>query len=239
MNSGSERVGGFIRDLGEAARRNPISAALIGMGAVWLLASRSERGTELIRRSGIDRLPEAARDAWEGTSSNLRSGARAVSDTVGETTDILRRQGSEAVDRITETGGRFARDAADYVEDLPDRAGSLFGDARDRLTDLFKSQPLAIGAAGLAIGAAIAASLPTTEAENEYLGESSELIKQKVGEIAGEQVEHATEVGKKVANAVADEARKQGFTTEGLKSAATDLSNKASGVAKAAPPSRP
>ena len=239
MNSGSERVGDFIRDLGEAARRNPISAALIGMGAVWLLASRSERGTELIRRSGIDRLPEAARDAWEGTSFNLRSGARAVSDTVGETTDILRRQGSEAVDRITETGGRFARDAADYVEDLPDRAGSLFGDARDRLTDLFKSQPLAIGAAGLAIGAAIAASLPTTEAENEYLGESSELIKQKVGEIAGEQVEHATEVGKKVANAVADEARKQGLTTEGVKSAATDLSNKASGVAKAAPPSRP
>jgi len=238
MNSGSERAGGFIRDLGEAARRNPISAALIGMGAIWLLASRSERGTELIRRSGIDRLPEAARDAWEGTSSNLRAGARAVSDTVGETTDILRRQGSEAVDRITETGGRFARDAADYVEDLPDRAGGLFGDARDRLTDLFKSQPLAIGAAGLAIGAAIAASLPTTEAENEYLGESSELIKQTVGEIAGEQVERATEMGKQVANTVADEARKQGLTTEGIKSAATDLSKKAASVGEAATTSR-
>ena len=32
MSSGSEQIGGFIRDLGEAARKNPVSAALIGMG---------------------------------------------------------------------------------------------------------------------------------------------------------------------------------------------------------------
>lgn len=234
MTGGTERVGGFIRDLGDAARNNPISAALIGMGALWLFASRSERGTELMRRSGIDRLPDAAREAWEGTSSNVRSSARAVGDTVGETTETLRRRGNEAVDRITETGERLARDAARYAEDLPDRAAGLFDDTRDRLTDLFRSQPLAIGAVGLAIGAAIAASLPRTEAEDEYLGESSEFVKQKAGELAGEQVDRASEIGKKVVEAVVDEAQQQGLTTEGLKSAADELSDKMTRVAEAA-----
>ena len=232
MTEATERAGGFIRDLGEAARNNPMSAALIGMGVAWLFATRTERGAQLIRRSKIDRLPDAARDAWEGTSSNFRSGGRAARDS--DTTDTLRRGGDKVVGRITEAGQRLARDAAGYAEDLPDRAANVFGDVRESLTDMFKSQPLAIGAVGLAVGAAIAASLPTTEVEADYLGESSELLKQKASELAGEQVERAAEIGRKVADAVADEAQKQGLTTEGLKSTARDVSDKLSRVAEAA-----
>ena len=227
MNSGSERVGRFVRDLGGAARSNPISAALIGMGAVWLFASHSHRGVELIKRSGMDRLPDAARDAWAGTSSNIR-------ETADEATDTLRRHGGRAVDQMTDAGKRLVKSASENMDDLPDRAANLVDDAKDSLTELFKSQPLAIGAMGLAIGAAIAAAFPTTETEADYLGESSEFIKQKAGELAGEQVERAAEVGKKVADAVADEARQQGLTGDALKSAATELSDKAARVADAA-----
>jgi hypothetical protein len=102
------------------------------------------------------------------------------------------------------------------------------------MTELFKAQPLAIGVVGLAIGAAVAASLPRTSTEEEYFGESSEFIKQKAAELAGEQAERASEVGQKVAEAVADEARRQGLTPDGLKSAASDLSEKAQRVAQAA-----
>jgi hypothetical protein len=71
---------------------------------------------------------------------------------------------------------------------------------------------------------AIVSSFPTTETEAEYLGETSDFVRGKAGEIAGEQIERATEVGKKVADAVADEARQ---TVDVLKAAATDLSSKA------------
>jgi hypothetical protein len=131
---------------------------------------------------------------------------------------------------MTEAGQRLVRSASEYADDLPDRAGNLFDDAKHSLSDLFKSQPLAIGAVGIAIGAAIAAAFPTTETEAEYLGESSEFVRQKASETAGEQAERATEIGKKVV----DEARQQGLTTEGLKSAATELSDKAARVAAAA-----
>lgn len=234
MTGGSERAGGFIRDLGEAARKNPVSAALIGMGAVWLFASRSEHGGALIRRSGIDRLPDVARDAWEGKSSNLLSGTRSIRETMRETTDAIRERGEGVVEGVSETGKRLARTAADYAEDLPEQAGNMLDDVSSRMTELFRAQPLAIGAVGLAIGAAIAASLPRTATEEEYFGESSEFIKQKAAELAGEQAERAREVGQKVADAVADEVRRQGLTPDGLKSAASDLSGKAQRVAEAA-----
>jgi len=199
------------------------------MGAVWLFASRSRQGEELIRRSGIGRLPDAARDAWEGTRQNLRS--EGLRETARGAANVVRDRSEH---QVTDAGKRLARATADYADELPERAGSLFEDVRDNLGDLFRSQPLAIGAVGLAIGAAIAASLPTTETEAEYLGETSDFVKEKASELAGEQVERATEVGEKVAKAVADEARQQGLTGEGLKTTAADLSNKAGRVAEAA-----
>ena len=234
MSDNSERLGGFVRDLGEAARSNPVSAALIGIGAVWLLTSQSRRGEELIRRTGMDRLPDFARDAWEGAESNFRSGAENIQDAARGAADTFRERGSEVAHQVTQAGKWLSRAAADYTEEWPDRAGNLLEDVRGNIRDLFRSQPLAIGAVGLAIGAAIAASFPVTETETEYLGETSDFVKDKASEIAGEQVQRATEVGKKVAEAVADEARQQGLTGDGLKAAATDLSNKTGRVAGAA-----
>ena len=233
MSGNSDRLGEFVRDLGEAARRNPLSAALIGAGAVWLFASQSPRGTDLIRRTGIDRLPDKAREAWEGTGSSLRSGAEMVRDTASGAAEAVFDRGNEVAGQAKQAGNWFARTAAHYVDDFPDRAGNLLDDLRGGMSDLFQSQPLAIGAVGLAIGAAIASSFPTTETEAEYLGETSDLVKGTVREVAGEQVERATEVGKKVADAVADEARQQDLTVDGIKAAATDLSSKAGRVAGA------
>jgi len=234
MSGNSDRLGEFVRDLGDAARRNPLSAALIGAGAVWLFASHSPRGTDLLRRTGIDRLPDRAREAWEGTGSNLRAGAEMVRDTASGGADAVFNRGKEAADQVRQAGQRFSRTASDYAEDFPERASNLFDNVRGNMSDLFQSQPLAIGAVGLAIGAAIASSFPTTDTEAEYLGETSDFVKDKASAIAGEQVERATEAGKKVAQAVADEARQQGLTVDRLKAAATDLSNKAGRVAEAA-----
>ena len=50
MNDISEKATGFIHDLGEAARQNPLSAALIGMGVLWLFTNA--RTAERVRRGG-------------------------------------------------------------------------------------------------------------------------------------------------------------------------------------------
>ena len=105
---------------------------------------------------------------------------------------------------------------------------------RDNLTALFKAQPLALGAIGLAIGAGIAAALPGTEVENTYLGEVSEAVRSKTTEIAGHQVDKATTLAAQVIDVAAEEARKQGLTTEGVKAAAGDLAERVRRVVGAA-----
>ena len=65
MSEASERASDFVKDLGDAARKNPISAALIGMGVVWLFASRTRGPNPLGRKRaeglGLDFVIEGLR----------------------------------------------------------------------------------------------------------------------------------------------------------------------------------
>jgi hypothetical protein len=85
MSEVSQKTPGFVRDLGEAARQNPLSAALIGMGVLWLFTGgrTSGRVGELARRGGFDRIPDAVNDAFETTRSTFRSGADVMGERVG------------------------------------------------------------------------------------------------------------------------------------------------------------
>jgi hypothetical protein len=86
----------------------------------------------------------------------------------------------------------------------------------------------------LAIGAGIAAALPHTDIENAYLGDTSETLKSKAAEIAGDQIERATTLASDVVEAATEGARKEGLTMEGAKAVLHDLSGKVSRVADAA-----
>ena len=55
MNSISEKGSDFIQDLGDAVRKNPLSAALIGMGVLWLFTGSRpvERAGDFVRNTGL------------------------------------------------------------------------------------------------------------------------------------------------------------------------------------------
>jgi len=216
MTDMTEKGSDFVKDLGDAARRNPISAALIGMGIVWLFAGKATvRPSEFLERTGLDRLPDAARNAMSATQDRVASAA-----------DTLRTTSSDGIETAT-------RMASEYSKALPDSADVL-ATVRGNLTDLFKAQPLALGAIGLAIGAGIAAALPNTDIEKSYLGETSETLKSKAAEIAGQQIDKAATVAAAVVETAADEARRQGLTIDGAKAAMDDLSGKIGRVVDAA-----
>jgi hypothetical protein len=215
MSEISERGTDFVRDLGEAARKNPLSAGLIGMGVLWLFTgSRTvERAEEIVRRTaGFDRIPDAAGDAFEAARSTFKTGAESIGESVTSANDALRDRSANAID----SAARFGRDYADTTSEY----------VRSNLTELFRAQPLTLGAIGLAVGAGIAAALPRSEAEAAYLGETSDTVKAKVGEFAAEQTARATTVAEGVLGAITEEAGKQGLTTEGAKSVVGDIPEK-------------
>jgi ElaB/YqjD/DUF883 family membrane-anchored ribosome-binding protein len=232
MNDISEKTSGFVRDLGQAARQNPLSAALIGMGVLWLFTGdrTAERARNLVGRGRLDRIPDVASDAMEAARSTLRSGSDAIGERLASAKDVLQDGG----DRVSRMGQDYADTASEYVSSMPGAGMEMFDTVRSNLSAIFRAQPLALGAIGLAIGAGIAAALPPSDVEAEYLGETSDALKQKATEFAGEQTTRATEVAESVVTAVTDEARKQGLTVEAAKSAAGEISSKVGRIVDAA-----
>lgn len=211
----------FIRDLGDAARRNPMSAALIGMGIVWLFAG-GKAGVgpgDLVQRTGLDRIPEAAKDTFNTARNDMASATNSAAE-------AIREAGSAGIESANRMG-------SEYTKLLPDSANVL-DNVRANLSDLFKAQPLALGAIGLAIGVGIAAALPTTEFENSYLGDTSESLKSKAAAIADDQIDKASTLATKLVEAATGEARKEGLTLDGARAAMDDLSGKLGRVVGAA-----
>jgi hypothetical protein len=231
MNSVSENGSDFIHDLGDAVRKNPLSAALIGMGVLWLFTGSRpmERASDF-----VSRIPDTAGDAVEAASSAPRS----TTDAVGERVASVKNAAKDSAADTLNNAGRYGRDysdsASEYVGSIPEAGSGIFDDIRSNLSEVFKAQPLALGAIGIAIGAGIAAALPATELEADYLGEASDAAKAKASDFAADQADRVISVGEKVAQAVNEEARKQGLTMEGAKSAAGDISAKVGRVVEAA-----
>jgi len=224
MSDMSEKTADFVKDLGDAARRNPVSAALIGLGVLWLFTGGKSAGRagDLSRSTGLNRLPESAKDTLGNVGSGLSSGTGSVRDAASSSLETIREEGAATLDH-----------AAEFARQIPE-PGAMFETARDNLTELFRAQPLALGAIGLAIGAGIAAALPSTDVENAYLGNVSETVRSRTAEIAGQQIDKAASLATDVIDAAAAEAREQGLTTDGARAAVKDITGRVGRVADAA-----
>lgn len=191
----------FMDSLAIAARENPLAAALIGGGALWLLA-------------GDQRVKSAARSATETVTSTadaatggLRSAASAVKQTVAPPTapemdddrsmgvgDAFR--GATAADSDAVSGAadnvrdRFAEGVA-FAQEQFSKLGSSFPDrqtvnsAKSSLADMLERQPLVLGVVGVAIGAAVAGAFRASDMENKYIGDVSDDLKADLNRRAG------------------------------------------------------
>jgi hypothetical protein len=187
---------GFFDSLIAAARENPLSAALIGGGALWLLvgdeklkgAARSavnvasdavDSGASNLRRAstGVQRTaapptaPEMDHEAGTLSGESLRAASHAVTGAISEASDSFR-------DRFNE-GAAFAREQFGKLGDaLP--TGETLRQAQSSLSDILERQPLVLGAVGLVVGAAVAGAFRTSDIESEYVGEISDDVKSEL-----------------------------------------------------------
>jgi hypothetical protein len=104
------------------------------------------------------------------------------------------------------------------------------GSMQETLAETFERQPLLLGAVGVAIGAAIAAALPSTELENRMMGEKRDSLKQMAEDLLAEKGAQA----KAMAQDALREAERQGLTPEAAAQAVQEMTQKAAGVAEKA-----
>lgn len=215
MSSG--RSTDMMGALTDAVRENPVPAALIGMGALWLFMGGGNmslfggRG----RSSLMGTVTSGAGSVAHGAGDMARSTAHAVSNMGNSVaTGISSTVGgfAESVGDAASRMGEYVKDSIGGVDSQSDyRNPSFSGGMSDAgsasmisgMRELFERHPIALGVAGLALGAGIAASLPLTSAEQDTLGKANDAMRSKLGE--------AAEQAKDLASAAVQEVKQQGF----------------------------
>ena len=195
--------GSFIDGLAAAARENPLAAALIGGGALWLLIGsdklKNAAGSVTSAAAPLSdlgaRAQRSAASAWDDTygairdrtSSMQNDASRGINEAVGN----ARTAASDAVSGAAETMGERFDESIAGARELFDRVGQALPrketlrQAQSSLSDLLERQPLVLGAVGLAIGATVAGALAKSSLEDEWVGNLSDGMKADLKERAG------------------------------------------------------
>lgn len=211
--------GDLVSSFTTAVRDNPVSAALIGLGALWLFTGGGN----------VSLFGGRGRTSLVGTMAHgAGSVAHGASDVAHGAAHAMGRMGSSIASGMSSTASGFAEAVSDTASRMgefvgsglhgpgagseyrnpsfarPDEGGGMraamghaVGGMTGGLQDMFERHPVALGVAGLALGAAVAASLPITATERETLGKANETVRSKLGE--------AAEQAKDMASAVVDE----------------------------------
>jgi hypothetical protein len=139
-----------------------------------------------------------------------RSYATSASDAARETVESAKSYASSA--------SQYAGQARRAVGEQSERVARQ---TRSMAQGILQNQPLAIAAAGLAVGAALAAAFPPTQIERETLSPMGDQMS-KAAERIGDQLKQATmKAGEKLKST----AEERGLDSEGLKEMASEVAD--------------
>lgn len=200
--------GEFFSNLGTSVKNNPVPVLLATVGITWLMLGQNQkpRGDE---NSMLGHLGEKISDAATAVGDSLQNAkdqgrqyAHRMSDKAGHLADSVR----HTVDGLQQG-------AAEGSAGLGEKVTGAAGEAQQALHRqgrqlqgsfqyLLQEQPLALAAIGIALGAAIGAAIPSTQKENEIMGQTSDKLTGKVKTSLDETWKSVTEAGKNILDEV-------------------------------------
>ncbi len=168
---------------------------------------------------GVSDATSAAGDTAKAAGSSVASGARSARDSASSVADSAKSAASSASDRVASLGSQIAEGTEAFGEEARERivaarrramealraTGRYSRQGRERAGDIFEDHPMIAGALALALGSAIAAALPRSRMEDEYIGEQRDQLFHEAERIYEEEKEKLT----KVAQAAKEEAKSE------------------------------
>jgi len=187
--------------LGEVIQANKVPLTLIGIGIAWLVASNTGLADRVANDERVQaarrRIGEFAGDIGIGGGSSDGAGGQIL----GPDGERLARSDSSRGDGWVHQAAGAARGAISTVRDagsaVLDRAGAatdLASRASTQVTEKLSTDPWLIGVAGLVAGALLAAILPPTRIEQDYIGEARDGLLNKANELGHEAAERVREL---------------------------------------------
>lgn len=230
--------GRYAAPMGEAASSTTPSA-VSGVADATVGAAKRMRDAAV---SGFRGAADFASDQTTAAGERLQHGAADVGETMAAASERIRRSARGLQDSVSDTaselmdsGRSMAGAVGGQVSDTAAMAqrGAVRATAKlkDGAASFIHEQPLLSAAMGVAIGAALAALLPSTETEDEMLGEASDSIKSALGDAGSQQFETLKGAAGAVMREAKNAAEREGLTPEGLAGAVHDIGEKVKNVA--------
>lgn len=150
---------------------------------------------------------------FSGEYAGSDEGTNGHSDTVGDKVQQLgsavKEKASQAVEQIQDTAGQVASQVSDKTHDLShqareqaarlgDQTGRQVQQAGQQAYHVLEENPLAVGAAALALGAVIGLLLPATRHENQMVGDLRDQVIEKGKAVAENVAQRVQEVVEEV-----------------------------------------
>lgn len=227
-------------------RAIPTPLLLIGAG-LFLTTKRGQQSAKDVTEKlgdvvqlSSDALAEAAgsvRSELTESVASVRSGAEQAVNLVASTAAGMTDRARTALQNATETvkqatdGGKIATAATADVHPLKNRTADAATSGRDAISEFVRENPLWVVGIGAALGAFIAASLPTSDSENKLFGAGSDKLKNKMREAAAEGIDKASDIAADAASSVATAAAREGLDAAGVREALNTVANTARAVA--------
>lgn len=198
VNYGKENGGAFGNNLVGSIKNNPIPTLLTAIGLSWMMYGQNRSSIDQSNRfTGQQDLFGEQSNASYGVDpaydSSLTHHASSkhsdIKHKVSETAHQLKDSVEHTGQKIKEKAHHLKEDAQHLTSDLASSASKIQHEARN----LFHEQPFTFGLLGLAVGALIGASLPSTRQEDEWFGRSSDESLAKLRHTATDKVQEVAQ----------------------------------------------
>lgn len=242
----------------QKARDNPLQAVAVGAALAYpaLQLIRAMPAPLLLVGAGLllSRGTGNAKSPVAGTAGDLTVHAQTAldraSDTLDKATDSTLRKFHDARDSTRQRIDSAVESATATASSMKDRIADIAGDAKDTITETadnitgqaaelaqqaraavtgtWDQNPLLVAGIGLAIGAFIAAALPSTAAEDSVFGEASDAVRRQAEAVGVKGLDAA----KAMVDGTAESARSEGLSVDGLSKLGENLTEKVRAVAE-------
>lgn len=212
-------------------QRNPVPAALAGVGLGWFLMRRSsgsERGDQPYYYRPSQHTTFTGNYGYRGGQSNWQPGydtqgygyqgpgaqgnwqqeTGSEGGRMSEMAGTVQETAGEAMHRAQEMGSQavdrvsqYGSMAQEQVSHLPHQAQDQFQNLRGTYQQKMQESPLMMGVVAMGLGLAVGMLLPETQKENQVLGEKRDELMDQAQEKAGQAVERVQEVAQEAAHA--------------------------------------
>ncbi|MEX2491598.1 MAG: hypothetical protein WD425_07530 [Nitrospirales bacterium] len=187
--------------------RNPIPAALVGLGMYWLLKNSSDVKDEW--GGPYRHRPARSRDDEFYDSPPMRDqiedGLQSAKDKVTEHLTEWQGTASNLKDQASQRTQEFKDESQQKLQEMKGYVQEQAHYAKSEINQVLEKNPLALGGIMLAIGAVVAATLPSSRQENQWMGGPKEKMMASVKSKVQSTVEDVKHEAKKLAENVSDQ----------------------------------